>query len=293
MKPKKWKHDELLEDLASHLQTNDARMVWCDMQLGPAGSTRPDVLTLDKSYSKFAPVIYEIKVTKTDFHSDVTSGKWMKYLDYASAVVFAVPQGLIGKDELPDRCGLIVRHDNVWRMARKPTPRHLETFDHMCWMKLLIDGVQRERLAARRHNVTDYFMRERVRKNLGDRVAEILADQDRAETMAKYRLDSANRQAEEIITDARKAAASMDDRIRALYEGLNKALGEPESGERAPTAHDVLRLIQRFENTVENRLEALCADAEIARLQKTLDRISDAISEAGKVPQGNRYWRAA
>lgn len=38
-----WDHNALAEDLAGYL-TAPERMVWCDMQLGPAGSPRPDTL---------------------------------------------------------------------------------------------------------------------------------------------------------------------------------------------------------------------------------------------------------
>lgn len=40
-------HDELAQSLAAHLR-GDARMIWCDLQLGPSGSPRPDVYTIDK-----------------------------------------------------------------------------------------------------------------------------------------------------------------------------------------------------------------------------------------------------
>lgn len=36
-----WKHDDLAADLRKYLEGNKAdRMIWCDMQLGPAGSPR-------------------------------------------------------------------------------------------------------------------------------------------------------------------------------------------------------------------------------------------------------------
>jgi hypothetical protein len=58
---------------------------------------RPDVYALPHSYSKFCPVVYEIKVSVSDFRADVTASKFTKYFKYASAVVFAVPEGMLKK----------------------------------------------------------------------------------------------------------------------------------------------------------------------------------------------------
>jgi len=81
-----WGHDALAEDLAQHLRS-DKRMVWTDMQLGPSGSARPDVFTLDKVYSRPAPTAYECKISRADLRADTTSGKWQKYLQFAGAVI--------------------------------------------------------------------------------------------------------------------------------------------------------------------------------------------------------------
>jgi len=48
-KPTQWLHDDLQADLAAWLK-DKSRMVWQDVQLGPAGSMRPDVYTLRKSF---------------------------------------------------------------------------------------------------------------------------------------------------------------------------------------------------------------------------------------------------
>ena len=57
----------------------------------------------------------------SDFRSDITSGKWQKYLDFSTAVVFAVPKGLVSKDDIPKGCGLMTRGENGWVTLRKPT----------------------------------------------------------------------------------------------------------------------------------------------------------------------------
>ena len=117
----KWGHDQLANDLAEHLAKQTDRIIWTDMQLGPSGSPRPDVYSIPKSYSGYKPIAYECKVSVSDFRSDITKGKWQSYLKYSSGVIFAVPKGLITKDDLPKGCGLIVRSENGWRMVKGPT----------------------------------------------------------------------------------------------------------------------------------------------------------------------------
>src|SRR5262245_7005098 len=96
----KLSHDALAESLADHVRGPE-RMVWCDMQLGPGGSPRPDVYAIYKSFVNPAPTAYECKVSTSDFRADVTSGKWKTYLPFASAVYFACEAGLFGKAEVP------------------------------------------------------------------------------------------------------------------------------------------------------------------------------------------------
>ncbi|OUS29497.1 hypothetical protein A9Q98_06140 [Thalassotalea sp. 42_200_T64] len=87
-------HDKLANNLATHLMSDD-RMVWEDIPVGKSGSVRPDVLTIQKSFASPNPISYEIKVSVSDFRSDVTSAKWKNYLDFSYGVIFAVPKGLI------------------------------------------------------------------------------------------------------------------------------------------------------------------------------------------------------
>lgn len=65
-----------------------ARIVWKDMQLGPSGTARPDVYALPCSFSKFCPVVYEIKISVSDFRADVTAGKFTKYFECRSLTAY-------------------------------------------------------------------------------------------------------------------------------------------------------------------------------------------------------------
>ena len=66
---------------------------------------------LHKSFVRPCPTAYECKISREDFRADVTTGKWLSYLEYAHAVIFAAPAGLLSKTEVPEFCGLIVRHE--------------------------------------------------------------------------------------------------------------------------------------------------------------------------------------
>ena len=169
-----WQHDELAEDLAGHL-TGPRRMIWRDLQLGPSGSPRPDVYTIEKSFVRPAPTAYEVKISVSDFRADVTAAKWHSYLDYAYSVVFAVPVGLVRPCDVPPQCGLLVRGDVVWRLAKRSTPVP-QLIDQAALLKLLIDGVEREgpTWRAKHWRETDYT-REFSRK-FGHTAARWVAD---------------------------------------------------------------------------------------------------------------------
>lgn len=216
-------HDGLQEDLAAHLRGSGDRMVWTNLQLGPAGSPRPDVFTINKSYSRFRSDCYEIKVSVSDLRHDVTSGKWQSYLQYGSSVWFAFERGLVPLDLIPKECGVILRGESGWRAARKPVAQALRTLPHDAWMKLLIesnpDGNQLARLSeVRRANTWDV---ERIaRKKLGDELGELLADTRRAEQILQHRKIVAKAELESL----ERVHIEHRDRIRAREAEYLKVL---------------------------------------------------------------------
>lgn len=178
---KKWSHNGLMNDLAEYLGNNVDRIIWTDMQLGPSGSPRPDVYTIPKSYSNFRPLAYEIKVSVADFRADTTKGKWQSYLKYASGVIFAVPQGLINKDDVPKGCGLIVRYESGWRMAKGPTLTPIKNdLPTDFWIKLVIDGVDRSKRTELKHQLNTWKVNDEICKKYGQELAVVLADHERA-----------------------------------------------------------------------------------------------------------------
>lgn len=234
-----WRHDDLAADLAAHLRA-PARMVWCDMQLGPQGSPRPDVYAIDRSFVKWSPTAYEVKISVADFRSDVTSGKWMSYRRYAGAVVFAVPAGLVSPVDLPQGCGLMVRGEAGWRTARKPTREIVESLPTAAWLKLLMDGVDREGGAVRLETGRRMRMDAHATRLFGQAVARQVRDASWAENV----LRDAEWNAERIIQGARDQAEVIREAQAAqapeLWRHLIEALGVPPEKANRYTVRDAI-----------------------------------------------------
>lgn len=274
---KKWGHDELQEDLASHLRSTTDRIVWTDIQMGPSGTYRPDVFCMPKSYANFHPVVYEVKVSLSDFRSDVTSGKWHNYLKVAQAVIFAMPAGFINKQDVPPGCGLIIRYEGGWKMVKKPTMTALETLPREAWLKLLISGIEWEGARVRKELATkDYFNRwrayEALAKKYGSEIGKLLSDRDRAEERLRSNIQATQDAIER--EQARRAdqlkAIHADD---AAYSELKRELCELIGAD--PNLYGGQLKIR-----LRNFIQSLSADNEIARLNMVLANVKNSVDNA-------------
>lgn len=250
-----WQHNDLMHDLAEHLRRNSDRMVWTDMQLGPAGSPRPDVFTVNKSYTQPRPLSYEIKISRADFRSDVTSGKWQKYLDYSAGVIFACPASLVSKPDIPAGCGLIVRSDQGWRVAKGPTLK-IVTLPESAMLKLLIDGVDRLRTPTQPRRADAFTLAHSQRNSLAADVARYLHDLDGLRALIEH--ERARLDAQHAAHRARMDVDKGDD--RRCREALAKFLGLRPTC-RVEDLLDVLESRQRSDAT-----ELLRALDEIRRI---------------------------
>ncbi|MGN6772650.1 MAG: hypothetical protein ACTHJQ_22790 [Rhizobiaceae bacterium] len=268
-----WKHDDLAADLAAYLRGNDRdRLVWCDMQLGPAGSPRPDVYVIGKSYSKFTPFAYECKISRSDFFADANVGKWQKYYAFASAVVFAVPDGLVKSTELPDGAGLIVRKDAVWRMARAPRVNVLDNLPRTAWMKLVMDGLHRVERGSRKAE-SEYLMRERAfKKALGDEIAKLMSDRDTMKWRIENEISEHKKRLELIGEQNRRerARANEKDEIASReYDHLCDLLGLPRGTNT-----------WQISGAIERAIRALDADQRILDLVAVIDAAQNSLAQA-------------
>ena len=109
---------ELAKDLCLHLKSSDW-LPFREIEIPGCDNGRVDVAAVKPhAYSSKDLRCYEVKVSRADFFSDVNSNKWRKYLNVFHRVYFAVPQGLVTKNEVPPDAGLIVRGPNGWHVVK-------------------------------------------------------------------------------------------------------------------------------------------------------------------------------
>lgn len=278
-----WTHNALAEDLATHLRGASDRLVWTDMQLGPAGSPRPDVYSVPCSFARFQPVAYECKISVADFRRDVTAGKWTSYLRFAAGVIFAAPAGLLKKDDIPAGCGLIVRGPDGWRTLKGPTLKNMENLPRDAWVKLIIDGLPREIERAKREGraaiVSEWKLTHLLRAKLGDLVAEAVRDR----LSAEHRLHDA--------TEALKTAAKEAEDERQLILSRSRERAQRDATQideaRAALAQSLgLRAdagAMQISMACHEAARRLNADTEIQRLRHLIERMQMAL-DTGKEP---------
>ena len=250
-------HDQLAEDLAAHLSGYSTPMVvWTDMQLGPAGSARPDVYAIEKTYSALRARVFEVKVSRADFLSDVTSGKYLRYAAFAGSITFATPAGLISKAEVPKGCGLITRSsEGIWRYQRKPTLQPTPDLPRDTWLKLVIDGCARERRALQAtkcgpRTSSEWCHQRRVRERFGAELGAIVADRDNAARQIKDEAERQKREREAMQEEARKieqlraaAAAALGLEPGASYWEIRGELDARVKGAAEERIADALRAV--------------------------------------------------
>lgn len=286
-------HNQVANSLAAHLRGNTDRMVWTDTQLGPSGSPRPDVFTINKSYSRFAADAYEVKVSVSDLRHDLTEGKWQKYRQFAHRVWFAFPRGLAPITEVPRECGVILMGEGgAWRAARKPISQPRDTLPHDAWMKLLLESHPRalevdtlESMRARQ--AADWKVQEILRTRLGEEAARLFGDLQAART--RFELDT---------TVLREEAKAMRERHEAERTRLKRDLAEERTwlNEEMRTFAAALGIPQGGDISATqivmamNRMRTRMQLADIDRAIKQMQDIKDVLQQAIK---GDEHARCA
>lgn len=275
-----WEHDDLAADLAAHLRGASDRLVWTDMQLGPAGSPRPDVYTVPCSFARFMPIAYECKISVADFRRDVTAGKWTSYLQFAAGVIFAAPAGLINKMDVPPGCGLMIRGDTGWRSVKGPTLKAVGNLPRDAWIKLIIDGIARlanEPFDQMRAQLTNQW---KIEAALRERMGAAVADALQSRYLAENRFARAT-------ADLEKAAAVAEDERRKIIESARDRAREEtrivdEARVHLAQAVGLEKDASPYEISAACRRAArrLDADEEIRRLRKQLETVKTALDNA-------------
>ena len=155
---KVWQHNELAENLADIKGTN-----YLDVPLGSVWLEKPqraDVVEIKPSYTRFCVSIYEIKISRADFLSDIRSEKWKGYLEHCHRFYFAVPSGMVKKEEIPKEAGLIVRGETGWTTVKAANNRYGEipytTLLSLLFMRQRINHSKRNREAIAEFQTASY-----------------------------------------------------------------------------------------------------------------------------------------
>ena len=144
-------HDDIAEDLATAkggIPFLNACLgsVWAD------GKTpRADFVVCRPTYKEFTLSIFEVKISRSDFLSDIRSDKWRLYLPHCHRFYFAAMQGVCKKDDIPEESGLVIRNDKGWHTA-KSAPRLMPNVPKETLLSLIF---ARQRRSAREKRIDD------------------------------------------------------------------------------------------------------------------------------------------
>jgi len=104
------------------------RQRWLKAGYVPNGPGVMDTWVHLKSWTNCKAICYEVKTSRGDLFGD---HKWPLYLDYCNEFFFAVPHGLLSKEEitaLPGQAGLIevTKNGKSLRIKKSPEYRKIE-----------------------------------------------------------------------------------------------------------------------------------------------------------------------
>lgn len=183
-----WKNErELQLDLAEYLRACDF-LTFTEIQVPGCEGGRIDVAAIKPHlYSTKDLRAYEVKVTRQCFMQDVGNNKWHKYLNVFNRVYFAVPEGIVKKEDVPKDAGLIVRNDNGWHVVKAARGHRPENMTVDAVFSLLYRGyeesLQMRRLSERIVAEENVPLRDKARL-IGHEIARRL-DRDR-ESQVEY-----------------------------------------------------------------------------------------------------------
>lgn len=237
-----WTGKNLAEDLAKTLQSQNC-MAWTNIPLGSVmyGVQVADVLAINKSFAHPLFRIYEIKVSRSDYISDVQRDKFSGYFKSAHQVYFAVPSGLIQVTDLPTNgVGLIVRNENGWHVIKAARRTDYKPDVEML-LKLLMKGYeehwQRHRSETRREeDIKKYTNLEAAYYDYGVRVSREIAQTQRF-------VEEAGELATQIGKIMKKDYKNLPDAVRELSKDVNMLMRQKKHVRLAlPLANLAIRL---------------------------------------------------
>lgn len=180
-----WKHDDLAEDLAiakggiPYLNVC-LGSAWCNFLNRDNKTPRADLVVCRPSYSQFTLSVFEIKISRADFLSDIRSEKWRSYLPHCHRFYFAVAAGVATKDDIPAEAGFMVRGPKGWT-TRKAAPPQSQEIPPQTLLSLIFAKQRRSTREKRLDDVIamqqDKFSRQRKDFSGRLKAARVLGDE--------------------------------------------------------------------------------------------------------------------
>lgn len=135
-------------DLADHLRSA-GWLAFVEIELPGAATSddrsrgRADVVAVKpRQYARRDIRIYEVKASRSDFTSDLNSGKWQRYLPVCNRFYFAAESGTIKKADLPDEAGLISKGPKGWGVVKSGPPHKADNLTTDTILALLFRGFE-------------------------------------------------------------------------------------------------------------------------------------------------------
>lgn len=179
---------------------------------------------------------YEVKISRSDFTKDVDSGKWRKYLRSVNRLTYAVPAGLVRKEEVPPGIGLITVSDGGrWQTVRRSDFHQRDDTGQLVRMLRRVHEERRradqlagdplleraKRIVGMFDKAQDLISAERryawwLNRAVRDRIASIAADEAEARDMldrAERELRRARTEGERIVEEAQRQAGALAEML--------------------------------------------------------------------------------
>jgi len=242
-----WTGKKLANDLAKSKDPS-LWMTWVEIPLGSVwfgNCSRADVMAIRKSFSHPTCIIYEVKVSRADFHADINRGKYIDYLKDCSQLFFAMPSGLVKPCEVPLEAGLITRSDKGWHVV-KAAPRREHSFHVDLLLKLLMKGNERQVAEWRQYDRLvglEYKGLKEAARVHGIKLAEDISN-------AAELLERADELRKKVEVATGKSYSSLSDAVFNLQYDIDSMIVQwryaPEAVALASVVNDMFTMSTRY-----------------------------------------------
>ncbi len=224
-----WTHDTLQADLVRRRQGRKATMAWAEVNIASKDQGRFDVFEARTHDAKGTTLFvgFEVKASRSDLESDLSTGKWRRYLPSCDELYFAIPKGLCDYDDIPATCGVIYRvgerHAGRWNIGRKPEGGHRTMTDLEIWKRLAKKGYYNNYpspdIRTRIERMRDYQEMGSLSFLISRRVQAEIRDQQNEVWNERRRITDVDRRVEQLLAIEEKLKAVPDN-----YQAVERIL---------------------------------------------------------------------